>query len=143
MGRAILLELPQIPDSNVPKLYIEMDGTGIPVVKAETDGRPGKREGQSAHTREVKLACVFTQTKCDDKGRPIGDEASTTYVGAIETAEAFGPRVYIEAWERGWSRAVTKAILIVDIDHARQHIWELSAKLFPDDEKQKTAGPEN
>jgi hypothetical protein len=157
MGRAIQLELPQILDPNVPKLYIEMDGTGIPVVNAETEGRAGKREGQSAHTREVKLACVFTQTKCDDKGRPIRDEASTTYVGAIETAEAFGPRVYIEAWERGWSRAAIKVVLadgsiwiwniadqhfpgaiqIVDIYHARQHIWGLAAKLFPDDQKQK------
>jgi len=157
IGRTIQLELPQILSPSVAKLYIEMDGTGIPVVKAETEGRAGKNEGQSAHTREVKLACVFTQTKCDDKGRPIRDEASTTYVGAIETAEEFGPRVYTEAWERGWSRAVLKVVLadgsiwiwniadqhfpgaiqIVDIYHARQHIWEIAAKLFPDDQKLK------
>ena len=157
IGRTIQLELPQILSPSVPKLYIEMDGTGIPVVKAETEGRAGKNEGQSAHTREVKLACVFTQTKCDEKGRPIRDEASTTYVGAIETAEEFGPRVYTEAWERGWSQAVIKVVLadgsiwiwniadqhfpgaiqIVDIYHARQHIWEIAAKLFPDDQKLK------
>ena len=44
----------------MPLLYIEMDGTGIPVVKAETESRAGKVEGQPAHTREVKLGCVFT-----------------------------------------------------------------------------------
>jgi hypothetical protein len=136
-----------------------MDGTGIPVVKAETEGRVGKNEGQGARTREVKLACVFTQTKCNDKGRPIRDENSTTYVGAIETAEEFGPRVYTEAWERGWSQAVIKVVLadgslwiwniadqhfpgaiqIVDIYHARQHIWEIAAKLFPDDQKSQNS----
>jgi hypothetical protein len=32
-----------------------MDGTGVPVVKAETEGRPGKVDGEPAHTREAKL----------------------------------------------------------------------------------------
>ena len=50
----------------VPVLYIQMDGTGVPVVKKETVGREGKTEGQPAHTREAKLGCVFTQT---DLGR--------------------------------------------------------------------------
>jgi len=39
----------------IPILYVQMDGTGIPVVKKETVGRQGKIEGQPAHTREVKL----------------------------------------------------------------------------------------
>ena len=29
-----------------------MDGTGVPVVKKETEGRKGKTDGQPAHTRE-------------------------------------------------------------------------------------------
>ena len=49
----------------IPILYVQMDGTGVPVVKKETLGRKGKTEGQPAHTREVKLGCVFTQTKWD------------------------------------------------------------------------------
>ena len=112
-------------------------------------------EGQPAHTREVKLGCVFTQTGVDEEGRPVRDEDSTSYVAAIETAEAFGLRLYNEAWRRGWSRAQKKVVLgdgavwiwnlaeqhfpsaiqIVDLLHARQHLWELSAKLFPQDEK--------
>jgi hypothetical protein len=161
--RAKQLELPSVCAASVPILYIEMDGTGVPVVKAETEGRLGKMDGQPAHTREIKLGCVFTQTGTDEDGYPVRDQESTSYVAAIETAEAFGLRLYTEAWRRGWSRAQNKvvigdgavwiwnlaaqhfpsAIQIVDIFHARQHLWELSAKLFPKDEKHRkrwTAG---
>ena len=153
--RAKQIELPEVCAPAVPVLYIQMDGTGVPVVKAETEGRAGKIEGQPAHTREVKLGCVFTQTTTDQDGRPRRDENSTTYVAAIETAEEFGLHLYTEAWRRGWSRARKKvviadgavwiwnltdqhfpgAIQIVDLYHARQHLWELSAKLFPNDDE--------
>jgi len=150
--RAKQLELPEVCAPVAPRLYLEMDGTGIPVVKAETEGRTGKREDQPAHTREVKVGCVFTQTGTDQEGRPVRDQASTSYVAAIEPAEDFGLRLYTEAWRRGWSRAKNKVVIgdgavwiwnladqhfpgatqIVDLYHARQHLWELSAKLFPD-----------
>ena len=138
-------------------LYIEIDGTQVPVVRAEAEGRAGRIDGQPARTREAKLGCVFTQTKPDEQGRPVRDEASTTYTGAIETAEQFGRRIYTEAWERGWSRAAKKVLLgdganwiwnigdqhfpgaiqIVDIWHAREHVWDLAAHLFPAEEKQR------
>jgi hypothetical protein len=53
VGRAKQLELPEVCAAAV---HIEMDGTGIPVVKAETEGRAGKIEGQPARTRDVKPA---------------------------------------------------------------------------------------
>jgi hypothetical protein len=62
----------------IPVLYVEMDGTGIPVVRKETEGRAGKQDGQPAHTREAKLGCVFTQTLVDEEGYPVRDEASTS-----------------------------------------------------------------
>jgi hypothetical protein len=58
LEEAIQLGLPQIQVPPIPFMYVEMDGTGIPVVAAETEGRHGKTEGQPAHTREVKLGCV-------------------------------------------------------------------------------------
>ncbi len=151
--RAKQLELPAVCAPAVPVLYVEMDGTGVPVVKAETEGRAGKTEGQPAHTREVKLGCVFTQTATDKEGWPVRDPGSTSYVAAIESAEEFGLRLYTEAWRRGWSRAQKKVVIadgavwiwnladqhfpgavqIVDLYHARQHICELVAKLFPND----------
>jgi hypothetical protein len=157
--RAVQLDLPMVVGEPIPILYVQMDGTGVPVVKKETEGRKGKTEGQPAHTREAKLGCVFTQTGWDKEGYPIRDPDSTTYTGAIETAEEFGKRLYLEAWKRGWSRAEKKvvmgdgaewiwnlaevhfpgAIQIVDLFHARQHLWELARRLFPNDENGQKA----
>jgi len=151
--RAVQLDLPMVMGEAVPILYVQMDGTGIPVVKKETAGRQGKTEGQPSHTREVKLGCVFTQTAWDKKGFPLRVPDSTTYTGAIETAEEFGKRIYVEAWKRGWSRAENKVVMgdgaewiwnlaaqhfpgavqIVDLYHARQHLWELARRLHPND----------
>jgi hypothetical protein len=152
--RAMQLDLPVVVGPSIPVLYVQIDGTGVPVVKKETLGRQGKTEGQPAHTREAKLGCVFTQTTWDQQGYAIRDPDSTTYVGAIEPAEEFGKRIYLEAWKRGWSRAEKKAVMgdgaewiwnladqyfpgatqIVDLYHARQHLWEVARKLHPNDE---------
>ena len=88
-----------------------MDGTGIPLVGKESEGHAGKQDGQPAHTREAKLGCVFTQTTVEEEGYPIRDEASTSYVGAIESCEEFGRRLYAEACRRGWARAEKRVVL--------------------------------
>jgi len=157
--QALQLDLPVMVSEPIPILYVQMDGTGVPVVKKETVGRQGKTEGQPPHTREVKLGCVFTQTTWDKKGYPIRNPGSTTYTGAVETAEGFGKRLYREAWKRGWSGAEKKvvmgdgaewiwnlagehfpgAIQIVDLYHARQHLWELARRLHPNDEGKQRA----
>jgi hypothetical protein len=156
--KALQLELPVVAGEPIPVLYVQMDGTGVPVVKKETVGRHGKTEGQPAHTREVKLGCIFTQTTWDKEGYPIRDPDSTTYTGAIESAEEFGRRIYAQTCGRGWSRALKKVVIgdgaewiwnlvalhfsdamqIVDLYHARQHLWEVARKLYPNKEgKQK------
>jgi hypothetical protein len=141
----------------IPILYVEMDGTGVPVVKTETLDRKGKTEGQPVHTREAKLGCVFTQTTWDKEGYAIRNPDSTTYTGAIESAEEFGKRIYLEAYKGGWNRALTNVVLgdgaewiwnladfhfpgaiqIVDLYHARQHLWELARALYPNDRAQQ------
>jgi hypothetical protein len=159
IDRAVQLDLPIIVGEPVPILYIQLDGTGVPVVKKETAGRKGKLDDLPAHTREIKLGCVFTQTKWDNEGFAIRDDGSTTYTGAIENATQFGKRLYVEAWKRGWSRAEQKvvigdgaewiwnlakehfpgAIQIVDLFHARQHLWDLARLLHPNDTKRRNA----
>ena len=62
----------------VPILYIAIDGTGVPVVPRETEGRRGKDATGKAKTREAKIGCVFTQTQQDEQGYPLRDEDSTT-----------------------------------------------------------------
>ena len=154
IDQALQLDLPAIAGEPIPVLYVQMDGTGVPVVKKETLGRQGKRDGQPAHTREVKLGCVFTQTTWDEEGFAIRDPDSTTYTGAIETAVEFGKRIYREALQRGWNRARKKVVIgdgaewlwnlvaehfsgaieIVDLYHARQHLWVVARQLYPQED---------
>ena len=81
----------------------------------------------------------------DVKGHAVRDEASTTYVGSIETADAFGPGIYAEAVRRGlnrarkvvllgdgavWIRGITEehfpnAIQIVDLFHALEYLSKI------------------
>lgn len=139
-----------VPLKSVAKLYVSVDGTGVPVIRRETAGRRGKSVTGAAHTREAKVGCVFTQTGVDEKGRPLRDEAATTYVGAIETAAEFGWRIYGEAERRGLRRAAQVifiadgapwvwglaaehfpgAIEIVDLYHAREHLSDLSKLVY-------------
>jgi hypothetical protein len=147
------LILPVVCRQSIPIMYVLMDGVQIPAVAAATEGRAGREEGQRARTRECKLGAVYTQTTVDEEGWPVRDPDSTTYVGAIETADEFGFRIYTEAWRRGWEWAIVKivigdgavwiwnqanvhfpgAVQIVDIYHARQHLWEVAALLYPQD----------
>ena len=139
-----------VPLKSIAKLYVSFDGTGVPVIKRETEGRRGKSPSGEAHTREAKLGCVFTQTAVDEQGRPVRDEAATTYVGAIEAAAEFGWRIYGEAERRGLRRAAQVivigdgapwvwaiaaehfpgAIEIVDLYHAREHLADLSKLVY-------------
>lgn len=132
------------------KVYITLDGTGVPVVSRETVGHRGKGEDGKARTREAKLGCVFTQTGVNEEGKPVRDEASTTYVGVIENAEAFGKELYAEVVRRGlfqakhhvvigdgalwiWELAqehFPHALQIVDLYHAREHLWMVGRAVY-------------
>ena len=55
------------------------------------------------------------------------DESSTTYVGAIETAEECGWRIYTEAWHRGWDGAEFKVLR----GDGAVWIWNIADQHFP------------
>ena len=146
---------PEDTPKTIPTLYIEYDGTGVPMTKDEVKGRKGKQKDGTAKTREAKLGCVFTQTAFDEKGRPIRDPASTTFTGAIETAAQFSHRIYAEAVRRGlyqakrvvvlsdgaeWIKGIAQtnfpmATHIIDLYHAREHLVKLCRLLFDRDLK--------
>ena len=143
------------PEKDIPVMYVSYDGTGVPMTRPELAGVKGKQPDGTAKTREAKLGCVFTQTKIDEEGYPIRDPDTTTFVGAIETAETFGWRIYGEARRRGLSQArkvvvlgdgaewvknlaewhFPQACLIIDLYHARQHVSGLCRILFGSTEK--------
>ena len=111
----------------IPIMYVEADGTGVPMVAEELAGRPGKQEDGTSKTREVKLGAIFTQTKTDEEGLPVRDHGSTTYVGSFETAVDFGGRVRQEALRRGLGRALK----VVFLGDGAAWVWELARVNFP------------
>ena len=140
-------------------MYLGMDGTGVPVRKAEQVGRKGKQPDGSAKTREVKLVTVWTAESRDDEGVPVRDAGSVTYSAAIESAAtrgtdkhpaAFVQRVVREATRRGFAQADRRIILgdgapwiwnladehfpgaiqIVDLYHAKGHLWDVAKAMY-------------
>jgi hypothetical protein len=142
-----------------PTLYLGLDGTGVPMRKAEVAGRPGKQTDGASKTREAKLCTVWSAEGCDEEGVPVRDAGSVSYSAAIESAAmrdteatcaAFTHRVYREARRRGFERASRQAVLgdgapwiwniagehfpaalqIVDRFHAKEHLSDVAKALY-------------
>lgn len=96
----------------IPILYVSADGTGIPMVPEELAGRKGKQTDGKAKTRQVYLGCVFSQHRVDDKGHPVRDWESTTYLSSLKPIDDFGPFLRQEALRRGLGSAVKVVVLI-------------------------------
>jgi hypothetical protein len=98
---------------DAPILYASGDGTGVPMVPEELEGRRGKQADGTAKTRQVYLGCVFTQHRVDEKGHPVRDYESTTYVSSFKSIGDFGPLLRQEAIRRGMGSA-GKVVLLID-----------------------------
>ena len=140
-------------------LYLGLDGTGVPVRKAETRGRRGKQPDGSAKTREAKIVAVWSADTLDRDGRPARDPGSVTYSAAIETIASrdtdtepspFAGRALREAERRCFDEAPRRAVLgdgalwiwnwadehapgaiqIVDIFHAKGHLFDVAKAIY-------------
>jgi hypothetical protein len=141
---------PLPPREPVPDmLYVEVDGTGVPVRRSETEGRKGKGEDGQARTREIKLARFFTVSRMDSDGNPVTDPGSSSYVATFDGKDALAGLVEAEYLRRGgehfrqvvaigdgaawiWTMAgalYPHATHITDIYHAREHLHDLAAHL--------------
>ena len=141
---------PLPPPEPVPDmLYVEVDGTGVPVRASETEGRPGKGEDGKAGTREIKLARFFTVSGLDDDGNPVTDPGSSAYVATFDGKAALAGLVEAEYLRRGgdhfrqvvaigdgaaWIWTMAEALYphathITDIYHAREHLTDLASHL--------------
>ena len=98
--------------SAVPIMYVSADGTGVPMRQEELVGRAGKQSDGSAKTRMAYLGCVFTQHQTDEKGHPVRDYESTTYVSSFGPIEEFGPSLRQDAIRRGLALAMQVVLLI-------------------------------
>jgi len=142
----------------VPIVYVTCDGTGTPMRKDELQGRRGRQEDGSAKTREVKLGAVFTQHQVDEKGRPMRDHDSTTYVASLQSVDSFALLLRDEARRRAvgaaqqviflsdgaaWAEETARqcfagAVSILDFYHAAQRVHQLAA-LHPAEQPKKLA----
>lgn len=141
------------PTAPVPVLYVSIDGTGAPMRREELVGRRGKQEDGSARTREAKLGCIFTQTSTDEKGRPMRDPDSTSYVGTFRGCREAGVLLHQEAVRRGlglakqvvylgdgaawiWENCrltFPGAVEILDFYHASEHVSQLAKAIHDND----------
>jgi hypothetical protein len=99
----------------VPIMYVSGDASGVPMRKEELEGRAGKQPDGSAKTRMANLGCVFTQHQRDEKGHPMRDYDSTTYVSTLGTIDEFGPLLRQEAIRRGLALAL-QVVMLIDGD---------------------------
>ena len=142
-----------------PTMYLGLDGTGVPVRKSEVEGRRGKQPDGTAKTREVKLVTVWTATTRNADGLPERDPGSVTYSAAVESAASratdplpspFAQRAYREAQRRGFDTAARRVVIgdgaewiwnlsaeqfpgaieIVDLYHAKGHLWDVAKALY-------------
>jgi hypothetical protein len=137
------------PDPVPDMLYVEVDGTGVPVRASETEGRHGKGKDGTAGTREIKLARLFTVSALDDDGNPVMDPGSSTYVATFDGKDALAELVEAEYLRRSgghfrqvvaigdgaaWIWTLAEALYphathITDVWHAREHLADLAAHL--------------
>lgn len=151
-AQARLVELPEPASKTAPQFYVSIDGTGVPMVRPELEGRSGRGPDGQAKTREVKLAAFFTQTTTDVEGRPLRDPESTTYLASFVSSVEFGGQALQAARQRGlaqagqviylgdgaawvWEIARTcfpQAEQILDYYHASEHVATLAKAVYPD-----------
>jgi len=119
---------------------VSADGTGAPMRRKALRGRKGKRPGQRARTREVKVGAVFTHrrpqkdpveqppSRKKKHPRPERDYQSTSYIAPISAAEDFGIALRAEALRRGMAWAKT----VVFLGDGAAWVWKLARLNFPD-----------
>jgi hypothetical protein len=111
----------------VPTLYIMGDGTGVPCVKADTEGVKGKGEDGTAGTRELKVGIVGTFRRVDKKGRPVRDPGCESHIVSAKGAEEFGVLLRGLAVSRGYG----KGFRIQIVGDGAEWIANIVRKAFP------------
>ena len=123
-GTVVPLVTGPVPDIG----YILIDGTGAPMVPAETQGRPGKGPDGRSRTREVKIGCLFTQAKATPGGEPTRIEGSGSYIATFADASGFAEQLRDEHRRRGFDR-IRQPVVIGD---GAKWIWGIAERLFPE-----------
>jgi hypothetical protein len=111
----------------VEALSIQTDMTGIPARPEELQDIQGKQPDGSSKTRQIKLGCVFPQSR-DAQGRPQREPFSSAYLAAFGHRTDVAPLLGSEALKRGYA-TVRKTLFIGD---GPEWIWNLLNDRFKD-----------
>ena len=119
-----------------PRLYLGVDGTGVPMRKSAVAGVKGKQADGSAKTREAKVLTIYTAERVHPKsGEPEKDPGSETHSGLIDSAAAVGGVSRGSAFAGRLEREITRQGLreageVVVISDAASWIRNVCAELL-------------
>ena len=130
LGAAAQTGIQQLPEPAAvasEQFYISVDGTGVPMVRGELEGRRGREPDSQAKTREIKLAALFTQSTLDAEGCPVRDPDNTTYLASFDSSDQFGLAVLQAARHR----AMAQARQVIYLGDGAVWVWEVARTCFP------------
>ena len=113
--------------------YLSCDGTGVPGIRTELEGKKGRQSDGSAKTFEAKIGVCFKQD-FDGNGCPLLSNGvifrrndSNRYTGTVEKVNEFGPMLYNFSVKNG----IDLANQIVFLGDGAVWIWRIKNKYFP------------
>ncbi len=133
-----------------PTMYVGKDGTGVPARPRE--GRPGKQPDGSSKTREAKLVTVWTAEK-QSEGTPAQGSAPSasrapqpptrncrlSLNGSSAKRAVAASTTPSDAWSWEMERSgniadelFPDATQIIDLFHAKQHLWSRAKEIYGD-----------
>ena len=126
----------EVEPSDASTLYLGMDGTGIPVRKCESAGRPGKQPDGSAKNREVKIVALWSADRRDSDNLATIDPGSVSYCVAIESASTLETDKMVSAFARRGEREAPRrdfqnAERQVVIGDRAKWIWNIASSISP------------
>lgn len=148
------LPLAETPPS-IERLYVELDGVLVRLRRGSVPWAAREQERPGDVYREVKVGAVFAATRGPERsalapGVWLDAAGPIRYVARRTTAATFGPLLYERAVQAGLSRAhevvvvgdgahwiwdlaeehFPGAVQIVDLWHAKQHVWNVAHAVF-------------
>ena len=116
-----------VPTQPVEVLNIQTDMTGIPARPEELEGIRGKQDEKRAKTRQIKVGCIFTQSR-GAEGEAQRNPSSSRYLAAFCDRVDFGQQLWQEAIKQGYGTARATVFL----GDGAEWIWNLAGERFPD-----------
>jgi hypothetical protein len=155
-ARASEPALPAAQDASpIERLYVEIDGVVVRLRRGSVPMEALEQERAGDVYREIKVGAAFASTRGPHRsdlapGVWIDEAGPIRYVARRTNATAFGPLLYEVAMQAGLARADEVVVLgdgahwiwdlaeehfpgatqIVDLWHAKQHVWNVAHAVF-------------